>query len=91
MYVFYYTFQRLQPWGNTEVPKGEHRMNIWQGEFPDENTAEDGYNVTAPVSIAACTMAYEKRIVLHVSIRPLSASHNHVQITSRTLPFTMNF
>ena len=33
-------------------------MNIWQGEFPDENTAEDGYNVTAPVSIAACTMAY---------------------------------
>ena len=25
------------------------RMNIWQGEFPSLNTAEDGYIKTAPV------------------------------------------
>ena len=25
------------------------RMNIWQGEFPTLNTAEDGYIKTAPV------------------------------------------
>jgi hypothetical protein len=24
-------------------------MNIWQGKFPTLNTAEDGYNTTAPV------------------------------------------
>lgn len=24
-------------------------MNIWQGDFPKENTAEDGYVLTAPV------------------------------------------
>lgn len=40
---------RLFPWGNNPVPKGQHHMNIWQGEFPQENTAEDGYTATAPV------------------------------------------
>ena len=40
---------RLFPWGNKENPKGEHWMNIWQGEFPDKNTVEDGYIGTAPV------------------------------------------
>lgn len=25
------------------------RLNIWQGEFPDENTADDGYVSTCPV------------------------------------------
>ena len=37
------------PWGNELRPDGEHRCNIWQGSFPDENTAEDGYRGTAPV------------------------------------------
>ncbi|XP_072013244.1 formylglycine-generating enzyme-like isoform X2 [Amphiura filiformis] len=41
---------RLFPWGNKLTPKGEHRMNIWQGTFPTENTAEDGYAGTAPVT-----------------------------------------
>jgi sulfatase modifying factor 1 len=41
---------RLHPWGNVEVPKGSHRMNIWQGKFPEENTDEDGYGITAPVT-----------------------------------------
>ncbi|RUS77027.1 hypothetical protein EGW08_015207 [Elysia chlorotica] len=41
---------RLFPWGNSLTPKGEHWMNIWQGEFPSSNTEEDGYGTTAPVS-----------------------------------------
>jgi sulfatase modifying factor 1 len=41
---------RLFPWGNKEMPKNEHRMNIWQGDnFPDENLAEDGFVGTCPV------------------------------------------
>ena len=40
---------RLFPWGNKEMPHGEHRMNIWQGVFPTNNTEEDGYASTAPV------------------------------------------
>jgi len=37
------------PWGDELCPDGEHRCNIWQGAFPTENTAEDGYEGTAPV------------------------------------------
>lgn len=40
---------RNYPWGNNPLPRGEHWMNIWQGDFPEENTAEDGYIGTAPV------------------------------------------
>lgn len=53
MYYYYYIYFsnfRLFPWGNSENPKGEHWMNIWQGEFPVVNTEEDGYNGTCPVS-----------------------------------------
>jgi formylglycine-generating enzyme required for sulfatase activity len=37
------------PWGDELTPGGEHRMNAWQGKFPDENTCDDGYYGTAPV------------------------------------------
>ncbi len=37
------------PWGDELEPGGEHRMNVWQGEFPAHNTAADGYLGTAPV------------------------------------------
>lgn len=40
--------QNLYPWGNELTPGGKHRCNIWQGSFPKENTAEDGYASTAP-------------------------------------------
>ncbi|XP_046660328.1 formylglycine-generating enzyme isoform X1 [Homalodisca vitripennis] len=40
---------RLFPWGNNALPRGEHRMNIWQGQFPEENTADDGFLSTAPI------------------------------------------
>ena len=33
----------LYPWGDELTPAGEHRCNIWQGDFPDLNTADDGY------------------------------------------------
>ena len=30
-------------WGNELRPEGTWRANIWQGRFPDQNTAEDGF------------------------------------------------
>ena len=33
------------------MPLKKHSMNIWQGNFPNENTEEDGYATTAPVGV----------------------------------------
>jgi len=41
--------QKLYPWGDDLTPDGQHRCNIWQGEFPVQDTAEDGYAGTSPV------------------------------------------
>lgn len=41
------------PWGDELAPGGEHRLNIWRGRFPANNTAEDGYRGTAPVNAFA--------------------------------------
>ncbi|KAJ0068910.1 hypothetical protein NL108_014369, partial [Boleophthalmus pectinirostris] len=40
---------RLYPWGNKLTPKGQHYANLWQGEFPSQNTGEDGFVKTSPV------------------------------------------
>uniref|UniRef100_A0A8C2L1T2 Sulfatase modifying factor 1 n=1 Tax=Cyprinus carpio TaxID=7962 RepID=A0A8C2L1T2_CYPCA len=40
---------RLYPWGNNLLPRGQHYANLWQGDFPNHNTAEDGYANTSPV------------------------------------------
>ncbi|XP_014204844.1 sulfatase-modifying factor 1-like [Copidosoma floridanum] len=40
---------RLFPWGNKLMPNDQHRVNIWQGQFPEKNTAEDGFKGTNPV------------------------------------------
>lgn len=40
--------QKLYPWGDKLRPDGKHLCNIWQGEFPRINTAEDGYAGTCP-------------------------------------------
>ncbi len=38
------------PWdGNELAPEGHHHANTWQGEFPNENTAEDQHAGIAPV------------------------------------------
>lgn len=41
--------QKLYPWGDKLRPNGEHRCNIWQGEFPNHDSGEDGYSGTCPV------------------------------------------
>lgn len=41
---------RLYPWGNKLKPKGQHYANLWQGDFPNHNSGEDGYIKTSPVS-----------------------------------------
>ena len=40
--------QKKFPWGDELTPDGEHHCNIWQGNFPDYNSMEDGYLGTAP-------------------------------------------
>jgi sulfatase modifying factor 1 len=39
----------IYPWGNEEVNKGQAKANFWQGLFPYENSAQDGFLGTAPV------------------------------------------
>jgi formylglycine-generating enzyme len=45
--------QKPFPWGDQLTPDGQHRCNIWQGEFPHHDTGEDGYRGTAPVAAFA--------------------------------------
>ena len=45
---------RIYAWGNIEMPKGQHYMNIWQGNFPTENTKDDGYDSTGTFSSISC-------------------------------------
>ncbi len=37
-------------WGDELTPGGRHMANIWQGAFPLQNLAEDGYERTSPVT-----------------------------------------
>jgi formylglycine-generating enzyme len=37
------------PWGDEREPAGDHRMNVFQGEFPARNTGADGWLGTCPV------------------------------------------
>jgi sulfatase modifying factor 1 len=41
--------QKVYPWGDKLRQAGQHRCNIWQGEFPKHDTADDGYAGTCPV------------------------------------------
>ncbi|MCV9940409.1 formylglycine-generating enzyme family protein [Boseaceae bacterium BT-24-1] len=36
-------------WGDELAPGGVHRANTWQGQFPHENLARDGFDRTSPV------------------------------------------
>ena len=45
--------QQRHPWGMELEPDGEHRCNIWQGEFPVADTAADGFAGTCPVDAFA--------------------------------------
>ncbi|KAA0121882.1 formylglycine-generating enzyme family protein [Methylobacterium sp. P1-11] len=37
-------------WGDTLTPGGRHMANTWQGAFPHQNLAEDGFERTSPVT-----------------------------------------
>jgi formylglycine-generating enzyme len=37
-------------WGDELTPDGKHMANTWQGQFPYENSADDGYERTSPVN-----------------------------------------
>ena len=41
--------QKLYPWGDKLRPDGRHLCNIWQGNFPQIDTGDDGYTGTCPV------------------------------------------
>ncbi|MGH9598919.1 MAG: formylglycine-generating enzyme family protein [Terracidiphilus sp.] len=41
--------QKIYPWGDKLRPKGKHLCNIWQGDFPNHDTGDDGYAGTCPV------------------------------------------
>jgi formylglycine-generating enzyme required for sulfatase activity len=41
--------QKLYPWGDELTPDGKHLCNIWQGQFPQTDLAEDGFAGTCPV------------------------------------------
>ncbi len=41
------------PWGSELEPGGEHRMNVWQGTFPQHDTGADGWRGTCPVDAFA--------------------------------------
>ncbi len=41
--------QTLYPWGNKLRLGGQHRCNIWQGTFPQQDIADDGYAGSCPV------------------------------------------
>jgi len=41
------------PWGDELISGGEHRMNVFQGRFPEHDTGEDGFVGTAPVDAFA--------------------------------------
>lgn len=36
-------------WGTDRAPEGKEQANTWQGAFPIQNTAEDGFQIRAPI------------------------------------------
>ncbi|XP_075241186.1 inactive C-alpha-formylglycine-generating enzyme 2-like [Convolutriloba macropyga] len=43
------------PWGGKFKP---NRCNLWQGQFPEGNKAEDGFNLTSPVNAFPAQNSY---------------------------------
>ena len=42
--------QKRYAWGDDLTPNGKHMCNIWQGKFPDYDSADDGFAGTSPVA-----------------------------------------
>lgn len=47
----------IYSWGNQLVKDGDYQANVWQGDFPVENTADDGFMYTSPVGFFGKTEA----------------------------------
>ena len=37
-------------WGDELIPSGRHMANTWQGDFPQQNLCDDGFERTSPVT-----------------------------------------
>lgn len=46
----HFYFRRKYSWGNKFKKDGHHMANTWQGKFPVDDTGEDGYAGTSPVT-----------------------------------------
>ena len=42
--------RKVYCWGDERTPGGKWMCNAWQGEFPNENTKDDGFEGIAPVA-----------------------------------------
>ena len=42
--------QQMFVWGNSPIDEKNPQINIWQGSFPYDNTLNDGYETTSPVT-----------------------------------------
>ncbi len=40
--------QKAYPWGDELTPEGRHLCNVWQGDFPQSDTGEDGFTAVGP-------------------------------------------
>lgn len=43
----------IYPWGNELIPENKPMANYWQGNFPINNTVDDGFEHTSPVGVFA--------------------------------------
>ena len=41
---------KIYPWGDESIEEGRVKANFWQGNFPYDNEAKDGFNRLAPVA-----------------------------------------
>lgn len=41
--------QKIYPWGDELEPNGQHLCNVWQGDFPHQDTGDDGFTAPCPV------------------------------------------
>lgn len=82
------------PWGSNELaPHGQHRANTWQGAFPVEDTAQDGYRGLAPVGCFAANDYGAHDLIGNVwewTLNLYSAHHNPADINNPQGPLVQS-
>ncbi|XP_044527883.1 inactive C-alpha-formylglycine-generating enzyme 2 isoform X2 [Gracilinanus agilis] len=73
---------RVYPWGNQFQ---SNRTNLWQGKFPQADTAEDGFHGASPVDAFPPQNNYDRRVLRGASwIDTAEGSANHrARVTTR--------